>query len=37
MPKGEDGQPAPPPAYPVKAKGSLDWEKGSFKIDVELK
>lgn len=37
MPKGEDGEPAPQPAYPVKAKGSLDWEKGSFKIDVELK
>lgn len=36
-PKGEDGQPAPQPVYPVKAKGSLDWEKGSFKIDVELK
>src|SRR5256885_11937124 len=28
MPKGEDGQPAPQPVYPVKAKGSLDWEKG---------
>ena len=37
MPKGEDGQPAPQPVYPVMAKGSLDWEKGSFKIDVELK
>lgn len=37
MPKGEDGQAAPQPAYPVKARGTLDWEKGSFKINVELK
>ena len=37
VPKGENGQPAPQPAYPVKASGRLDWDKGSFKVDVELK
>lgn len=36
-PKGEEDQPAPQPVYPVKARGTLDWEEGSFKIDVELK
>lgn len=37
VPKAESGQPAPQPVYPVKASGTLDWEKGSFKVDVELK
>ncbi|WP_261803579.1 hypothetical protein [Variovorax sp. PAMC26660] len=37
VPKGDGGPPAPPPVYPVKASGALDWEKGSFKVDVELK
>ncbi|MET3379247.1 MULTISPECIES: hypothetical protein [Variovorax] len=37
VPKGESGQPAPQPAYPVKASGTLDWDKGSFKVDMELK
>lgn len=37
MPKGEAGQSTPPPVYPVKASGTLDWEKGSFKVDMELK
>lgn len=37
VPKGEGGQPAPEPAYPVKASGTLDWEKGSFKVNAELK
>ena len=37
VPKAENGQPAPQPVYPVKASGRLDWDKGSFKVDVELK
>lgn len=37
MPRREEGQPPPEPAYPVKAGGTLDWEKGSFKVQVELK
>jgi hypothetical protein len=37
LPKAEDGQPQPQPAYPVQARGTLDWERGSFKIDVELR
>lgn len=37
LPKAEDGQPPPAPAYPVKARGVLDWDRGSFKVDVELK
>jgi P pilus assembly chaperone PapD len=37
VPKGENGQPAVQPVYPVKTSGTLDWEKGSFKVDAELK
>lgn len=37
VPKGESGQPAPEPVYPVKTSGALDWDKGSFKVDAELK
>ena len=37
VPKGETGQPAPEPSYPVKAGGMLDWDKGSFKVDAEIK
>jgi len=37
VPKSDGGQPAQPPVYPVKASGTLDWDKGSFKVDVELK
>lgn len=37
VPKGEGGQSGPAPVYPVKASGTLDWDKGSFKVDVELK
>ncbi len=37
MPKAEDGQKAPQPSYPVQASGLLDWDKGSFKVNAELK
>lgn len=37
LPRGEDGQPAPQPVWPVKASGVLDWEQGSFRIDAEFK
>lgn len=40
MPRSPDGEAAAPaihPAYPVKASGTLDWDKGSFKVDVELR
>lgn len=36
LPKAEDGESAAQPLYPVKAHGTLDWEKGSFKINVQL-
>lgn len=35
--KTETNKTAIDPTFPVKAKGILDWEKGSFKVDVELK
>lgn len=40
MPRSADGETATPaiqPVYPVKASGMLDWDKGSFKVDVELR
>jgi len=37
LPKGEDGQGTPQPAYPVQASGMLDWDKGSFKVEAEFK
>ena len=37
MPKGDDGQNVPQPSYPVQASGLLDWDKGSFKVNAELK
>lgn len=38
VPRAEDEQSPPPqPSYPVKVEGLLDWEKGSFKIDTELR
>jgi len=37
MPKGEDDQTAPQPAFPIKASGALDWERGSFKVNAEFK
>ena len=38
VPRGEDPQsPAPQPSYPVKASGLLDWDKGSFKMNMEFK
>jgi len=36
VPKGEDGQPALQPRYPIKASGMLDWDKGSFKLNAEF-
>lgn len=35
--KSEANKPTINPAYPVKAKGILDWEKGSFKVNAEFK
>ena len=37
LPKGEGGAAAPVPTYPVKASGLLDWDRGSFKVDTELR
>jgi hypothetical protein len=40
MPRSADGEataPAIQPVYPVKASGALDWDKGSFKVDVQLR
>lgn len=37
VPRGEDGQPPLQPAYPVKANGLLDWDKGSFKVNTEFR
>ncbi|UXC17730.1 fimbrial biogenesis chaperone [Comamonas squillarum] len=36
VPKGEDGQPAIQPSYPIKARGLLDWDKGSFKLNADF-
>ena len=36
-PQGEPGQKPPEMALPVRSKGSLDWEKGSFKVNAEFK
>lgn len=35
--KTEANKSAIEPTYPMKAKGIFDWEKGSFKVDVELR
>lgn len=38
LPKGEaGGKAAAPPAYPLKASGTLDWEKGGFKVNAEFR
>lgn len=37
VPRALDGQPLPQLAYPVKARGTLDWEQGGFKLDTEFK
>lgn len=37
VPKAEDGQKPPQPSYPIQASGILDWDKGSFKVNAELK
>ncbi|RYF66303.1 MAG: hypothetical protein EOO29_39010 [Comamonadaceae bacterium] len=30
-------QKPPEPAYPIRSSGTLDWERGSFKVDAEFK
>ena len=35
--KSEANKTAIEPSYPIKSKGILDWEKGSFKVDAEFK
>ena len=35
--RGDDDRAAPALKFPLKAKGTLDWEKGGFKVDTELK
>jgi fimbrial chaperone protein len=38
QPKARTRRPRrPEPVYPLKASGTLDWDKGSFKVDAELK
>ena len=37
VPRGDDGQSALQPSFPVKASGMLDWDKGSFKVNTEFK
>ncbi len=37
VPRGDSGQAPPQPSYPLKASGLLDWDKGSFKVNAELK
>lgn len=37
MPKSDNGQKSFQPTYPVQTSGILDWDKGSFKINAELK
>lgn len=37
LPRSDDGQGTLQPSYPVQANGLLDWDKGSFKVNAELK
>jgi fimbrial chaperone protein len=37
LPKAEDGKAAANMVFPVVSKGSIDWEKGSFKVAAEFK
>ncbi|MDM0116527.1 hypothetical protein QTI66_30740 [Variovorax sp. J22R133] len=36
VPRGDQNKPVEP-VYPVKVKGLLEWEKGGFKVDAELR
>ena len=36
-PKTEPNQPPPTITFPVKVKGTLDWERGSFRVNAEIK
>lgn len=35
--KGDASGKAPAPVYPLKASGTLDWEKGGFKVNAEFR
>lgn len=37
MPRGDAANAQKVPTFPVKVSGTLDWDKGAFKIDAELK
>ena len=37
VPRSADDRPAPSVKYPIKVKGTLEWDKGGFKVDTELK
>jgi len=37
LPKAEDGKPVVNMVFPVVSKGSIDWEKGTFKVAAEFK
>jgi fimbrial chaperone protein len=37
LPKAEDGKAAANMVFPVVSKGSIDWDKGSFKVAAEFK
>lgn len=34
---GANGGPPPAPVFPLKASGTLDWEKGGFKVNAEFR
>ena len=36
-PKADAKTPPPAPAYPLASKGTLDWDRGSFKISAEFR
>jgi hypothetical protein len=35
--RGDEGKPPPEVTLPIKARGTLDWEKGGFRIEAEFK
>ncbi len=36
-PRTEPNQPPPVVTFPIKVKGTLDWERGSFRVNAEIK
>ena len=37
LPRDADDRALPAPSFPLRVKGTLDWEKGGFRVDTEIK